>query len=167
MDVLLGGDTGGLGKILTGKNSSLILTLLPLLLGMLGSKSGSESGSKSGKSGKSGKSTKSGGRKSSSQSGLEDLIGGFTSGGLGDIVGSWIGGGPNKSISAAQVKQGLGAARLNRLSKQSGLSTGEVAEGLTTLLPVVVNMLTPKAEVPVPSALDSALQGLSGLLPRS
>jgi uncharacterized protein YidB (DUF937 family) len=176
MDVILGGGSGGLSSILTGKNSGL-LALLPLLLNMLGSKSDSGSGGKTtskprGKTtskprGKT--TTKSGGKtttKSTSRSGLEDVLGGFSSGGLGDIVGSWIGGGPNKSITAAQVKQGLGPKQLAQLSKQSGMSTDEVAEGVATLLPELVNHLTPRGQVPEPSALDSALQSLAGLLPQ-
>jgi len=139
--VLLGGDSGGLMKLLSGKNSALMLTLLPLVLGMLGSKSGS-------------------------QSGLEDVIGSLTSGGLGDIVNSWVGKGPNKSITKGQVKKHVGKKALDQLSQQSGLSTDQVASGLSTLLPVLVNHLTPQGQVPGPSALDSALQGLSGLLPK-
>ena len=44
---------------------------------------------------------------------------------------------------------------------------GDATTGLADLLPVLVNHLTPTAQVPAPSALDVALQGLSGLLPRS
>ena len=115
----------------------------------------------SGKEKSAGKSGKSG------QSGLDSILGSLTSNGLGDIVGSWIGGGPNKKITASQVKKGLGAGTVKEIADQAGLSVGDTSKGLAMLLPVLVNELTPKAEVPHPSALDVALEGLSGLLPKS
>jgi uncharacterized protein YidB (DUF937 family) len=143
MDILLGGGSNSeLGKLLSGKNAGLLITLLPVLLQLLGSRS-------------------------SGQSGLESILGGLTSGGLGDVVNSWVGGGPNKAITPAQVKKGLGPKALKQISAQSGLPAGDVTKGLSQLLPVLVNHLTPQAQVPNASSLDSALAGLAGLLPRS
>jgi uncharacterized protein YidB (DUF937 family) len=153
MDILLGASSGPLGKLLSSKYAPLILALLPVLLQLFSSQqSGKE---KSGKSGKGG------------QSGLESILGSLTSNGLGDIVGSWIGGGPNKKITPTQVKKGLGPDRVKAIADQAGLSVGDASKGMAMLLPILVNELTPKAEVPHPSALDVALQGLSGLLPQS
>jgi uncharacterized protein YidB (DUF937 family) len=153
MDILLGASSGPLGKLLSSKYAPLILALLPVLLQLFSSQqSGKE---KSGKSGKGG------------ESGLESILGSLTSNGLGDIVGSWIGGGPNKKITPTQVKKGLGPDRVKAIADQAGLSVGDASKGMAMLLPILVNELTPKAEVPHPSALDVALQGLSGLLPQS
>jgi uncharacterized protein YidB (DUF937 family) len=144
MEILLGGMAGDspLGKLLTGKNAPIFLALLPTLLSLFGSKSGG-------------------------QSGLASLVGGFQSGGLGPIVNSWVSSGPNKKITPAQVKKGLGPELLGQIVSQSGLTTSQTTRGLSTLLPALVNELTPKAQVPPPSALDSALQGLAALLPKS
>jgi uncharacterized protein YidB (DUF937 family) len=145
MDILLGGLAGNspLGKLLSGKNAPIFLALLPALLGLLG------------------------GKNAQGQSGLHNLVGTFQAGGLGDIVNSWVGGGPNKKITPTQVKKSLGEELLGSLASQSGLPLGDVTKGLSQLLPVVVNELTPKAQVPAASALEEALQGLSGLLPKS
>ena len=105
--------------------------------------------------------------KQSGGSGLDDIIGGLTSGGLGDIVGSWIGGGPNRAISPAQLQKGLGPNAIKKLSAQSGLPEADVSAGLAQLLPAVVNHLTPQAQVPTAGSLDSALAGLAALLPKA
>jgi uncharacterized protein YidB (DUF937 family) len=154
MDILLGSSSGPLGKLLSSKYAPLILALLPVVLQLLSSQ-------QSGKEQPAGKSGQSG------QSGLESILGSLTSGGLGDIVGSWIGGGPNKKITPSQVKKGLGPAKVKAIADQAGLSVKDASKGLSMLLPVLVNELTPKAEIPHPSALDIALEGLSGLLPKS
>jgi len=177
MNGLLGGSgMGALLDLLGGKNGSQIMSLLPALLEMLGGTSGASKTSKSSKS-KTSKSSKSKTSKTSrtskvasgpaGASGLEEIIGGLSSGGLSDIVGSWVGGGPNKSITPAQVKKGLGAKKIAQLSAQTGMPADEVTQHLSELLPVVVNHLTPEAQVPQPSALDVALQSLQGLLPRA
>jgi uncharacterized protein YidB (DUF937 family) len=143
MDILLGASSGPLGKLLSGKNGPLIMALLPVLVGLLGT------------------------RNDKGQTGLESLVDSLTKNGLGDVVGSWVGGGPNKRITPAQVKKGLGAEPVAAVAKQAGLSVGDASKGMAALLPILVNHLTPKAEVPQASALDVALQGLSGLLPKS
>ncbi len=141
-----GSGGGGLSDLLTGKNSAIILALLPVLLQLLGSRSSA------GLAGLSG------------GSGLEGILGCLTGGGLGDVVGSWVGGGPNKSITPAQVKKGVPKQTIDHLAQQSGLSAGDVTKGLSQLLPVLVNEVTPKAKVPTGSSLDQALSGLAGLL---
>ena len=169
MNGLLGGSgMGALLDLLGGKNGSQIMSLLPALLEMLGGTSGASKTSKSSKS-KTSKTSRTSKVASgpAGASGLEEIIGGLSSGGLSDIVGSWVGGGPNKSITPAQVKKGLGAKKIAQLSAQTGMPADEVTQHLSELLPVVVNHLTPEAEVPQPSALEAALQGLQGLLPRA
>jgi uncharacterized protein YidB (DUF937 family) len=142
MDVILGGLTGSspLSKILSGKNSAILLVLAPVLLAYLGKKD------KKGKSG------------------LDNLVEMFGENGLGDIVGSWIGTGPNKPITKTKVKKAGKKKLIPDLAKESGLSEDQVATGLTDLLPTVVNELSPKGSAPQGSGLDSAISMLSGLL---
>jgi uncharacterized protein YidB (DUF937 family) len=121
---------------------------------MLGGKSGGSTTKKKGKAG------------AGASTGLEALIAALTAGGLADIVGSWIGKGPNKPITPAQVKKGVGAKKLAELSAQSGMPVNEVAKHLSTLLPGLVNHLTPDGTVPEASSLEASLQGLQGLLPK-
>jgi uncharacterized protein YidB (DUF937 family) len=118
-------------------NSDAIAQLLPAVLGMLGGAGG-----------------------------LAAIIAGFQSGGLGDIIGSWIGGGPNKPVTQAQVKKGLGKEKIAKLASDTGMSQAEVVKQLTTLLPNLVNHVTPQGSLPAPSALETTLQSLQSLLPK-
>ena len=134
MDKLLGGGSGGLG----GLESILgggVSSLLPALIGVIGGKGG-----------------------------LEKLVASLQAGGLGDIVGSWIGTGPNKKITKAQVKKHVSPGTIKKLSSQSGLPADEVVQHLTSILPSLVNNLTPNGKLPDAAALGKSLQGLQGLL---
>jgi len=144
MDKLFGGGAGPLGGLesaLGGGASGGVAALLPAVVGMMGGGGGGASG-------------------------LEKLVGNLQAGGLGDIVGSWVGMGPNKAITPDQVKAGLGPATLKQLATQSGLPVGQVAEHLTSILPSLVNNLTPDGKIPSTASLAKSLQGLQGLLPR-
>jgi uncharacterized protein YidB (DUF937 family) len=92
--------------------------------------------------------------------GLESLVKGFQQKGLGDIVGSWVGAGPNKSISADQVAHALGPETLAKLAGQAGIDPKAVAGQLSTMLPGLVNHLTPGGALPDAGALQGSLQGL-------
>ncbi len=137
---------GGLTDLLTGKNTAIIVALLPVLLQLLSSKSSAGALGLAG------------------GSGLEGMLGCLNSGGLQDVVGSWVGGGPNKAITPAQVKKNVPQQTIDHLAGQTGLSGGDVTKGLSQLLPVLVNQVTPKQKVPTGSSLDQALSGLAGLL---
>jgi uncharacterized protein YidB (DUF937 family) len=80
--------------------------------------------------------------------GLPGLLEMFKNKGLGDIVQSWISTGPNKTISASQVKKGLGEDLLEQLASSAGLSKGAASSQLAKYLPYIVNKLTPQGEVP-------------------
>ena len=150
MNNILGGSggLGGLEAILGGGKGGGVAALLPAVLGMLG--------------GGSGKSGKSGGA-----NGLGQLINSLGSNGLGDIVGSWVGTGPNKAITPGQVKKGLGKKKLAELSSQSGLPADQVAQHLSSILPGLVNHLTPDGKVPDAASLNQALEGLQGPVPKA
>ncbi|AJC20026.1 YidB family protein [Pandoraea pulmonicola] len=80
-------------------------------------------------------------------------LGGLTqvleSGGLGDAVRSWVGTGANQAVSADQVTQALGpGGQLQQLANTAGVSQDEAAQQLSSLLPEVVNHLTPNGDVP-------------------
>ncbi|VVD97051.1 hypothetical protein PMO31116_01910 [Pandoraea morbifera] len=80
-------------------------------------------------------------------------LGGLTqvleSGGLGDAVRSWVGTGSNQAVSPDQVAQALGpGGQLQQLADTAGVSQGEAAQQLSSLLPEVINHLTPNGDVP-------------------
>jgi uncharacterized protein YidB (DUF937 family) len=99
--------------------------------------------------------------------GLHGMVASFQQKGLGDLIGSWISSGPNAQPSAAQITHGLGADQLQQLARASGLDVGQVAGHLTSMLPGLVNHLTPQGSLPEASSLDGILKGaLGGLLGR-
>ncbi|MCJ7525819.1 MAG: YidB family protein [Candidatus Aminicenantes bacterium] len=96
--------------------------------------------------------------------GLPGLLELFQKKGLGNIVESWIGGGPNKKISAGQVKKGLGGDLLAQIAGATGLSKGAASKQLAKYLPDIINKLTPKNEVPKETNLvETGLELLKGL----
>jgi uncharacterized protein YidB (DUF937 family) len=97
-------------------------------------------------------------------SGLNGVIAAFQRKGLGDLMASWISRGPNPPLSANQVTDVLGSDVLKQFAAKAGVPQSDAGGLLASLLPVVVDRLTPEGEVPETNALESALGSLlSGL----
>ena len=97
--------------------------------------------------------------------GLGGLVTQFQQKGLGSMIASWIGTGPNPPITAAQVTDVLGNQTVKEFATKAGVPLGEAGGLLASLLPAVVDRVTPKGAVPETASLDSTLGGLlSGLL---
>jgi uncharacterized protein YidB (DUF937 family) len=79
--------------------------------------------------------------------GVASLVTQFTKGGMGDIVKSWVGNGANQPIDPQQVTQALGSDKIAELAAHAGLSPDAVRSHLATLLPEIVNHLTPDGTV--------------------
>jgi uncharacterized protein YidB (DUF937 family) len=92
--------------------------------------------------------------------GLQQLISSFQKNGLGDVIGSWVSTGANKPVSPEQLGQALGSDRLGQLSQQTGLDAGALTSQLSSLLPGLVDKLTPDGNVPDQGALQDKLGGL-------
>lgn len=92
--------------------------------------------------------------------GLGGLVGAFQKGGMGDMVASWISTGPNPPVSATQLESVLGAEVLKQFAAKAGVPHGEAGGLLASLLPSVIDHLTPQGQVPESNALESALGGL-------
>jgi uncharacterized protein YidB (DUF937 family) len=80
--------------------------------------------------------------------GLQGLIGKFQQNGLGDIVSSWVGNGENLPISAEQLTSVLGNDTLSGLASQFGVNTNDLAGQLSSVLPGIVDKLTPNGQAP-------------------
>src|SRR5271165_1808947 len=80
--------------------------------------------------------------------GLSDLIGRLTAGGAAPQVNSWVGPGENQPIQPGQLGGALGGGVLDELSKRTGMSQQELLNQLATVLPQVINNLTPKGRMP-------------------
>jgi len=96
--------------------------------------------------------------------GLGGLVQAFQNKGLGDMVAGWISTGPNPPVTASQVTEVLGADVLKQFAAKAGVPHAEAGGLLASLLPSVVDQLTPQGTMPQANALESALGGLlSGL----
>jgi len=98
--------------------------------------------------------------------GLGGLVAQFQQAGLGDMMSSWISTGPNPPISAQQVTQVLGGDVISQFARQAGVSHGDAGPLLASLLPSVVDHLTPDGQVPHNTGLESTLGSLIGMLGR-
>jgi uncharacterized protein YidB (DUF937 family) len=80
--------------------------------------------------------------------GLSGLLQNFHEKGLGDLVNSWVGTGQNLPVSAEQIQQALGNDKLQQIAQQSGISAESISSHLSSLLPVLVDKLTPNGQMP-------------------
>jgi uncharacterized protein YidB (DUF937 family) len=96
--------------------------------------------------------------------GLDGLVNAFQRGGMGDVMSSWIGTGANEPISPGQLSDVLGPDMMSQLGKAGDVPTHEAGSVLSSLLPALVNGLTPQGKVPQTTTLEGMLGGvLKGL----
>jgi uncharacterized protein YidB (DUF937 family) len=100
----------------------------------------------------------------SSVGGLGGLIQAFQKNGLGDIVNSWVSTGKNLPISPEQIQQGLGCDLLKQLASQVGVSTEAAGGQLASLLPGLIDKLTPDGKMPDSKLIEQGLNLLRGKL---
>lgn len=80
--------------------------------------------------------------------GVPGLVKRFQDRGLGNVVAGWVGTGPNPPIAPAQVETVLGSQQLGLLAGKTGLSLPELTGKLATMLPLIIDHLTPDGKVP-------------------
>lgn len=102
------------------------------------------------------------------QGGLGGLVGKFQQAGLGDAMGSWVGSGDNQAVSGDQITSALGNNTISDLASKLGMSQGDAAGQLSSILPGLIDKLTPNGQAPVGGLGNSGdLMGmLGGLLQR-
>jgi uncharacterized protein YidB (DUF937 family) len=135
-----GGQAGGLGAIadLVAKNPQIVAAAVS----MLSTKDASVGGT----------------------GGLGGLIGAFEKAGLGSMMSSWISTGPNPPIQPGQVASVVSNDTLSQFAQKAGIDPGQASAVLASVLPALVDHLTPNGQVPQTSALESTLSSLlSGL----
>jgi uncharacterized protein YidB (DUF937 family) len=96
--------------------------------------------------------------------GLADVIGAFNKGGLGDIMSSWVGGGPNKPVDPGALASVLGPDVLGQFAQKAGVGHADAGSLLASVLPELINHMTPQGQVPQGNALDGMLGSLLGQL---
>jgi len=93
---------------------------------------------------------------------LQALVEKLRTSGIGDQLSSWVGSGENQPVTAVQLQQALGEARVQQLATKTGLSVDQLLPMLAGILPAIVDALTPGGTVPSGDALRGA--DLGGLL---
>jgi uncharacterized protein YidB (DUF937 family) len=76
--------------------------------------------------------------------GLEAIVGKLQAGGLGNVIQSWIGTGANLPIGADQLVSALGSEQVSKLTSALGIN----ASSLATVLPGLIDHLTPNGKLP-------------------
>jgi uncharacterized protein YidB (DUF937 family) len=95
--------------------------------------------------------------------GIEGLVKSFQDKGLGDAMASWIGTGVNQAISGEQIQHVLGNEQVQAFAQKLGLSSTDISSGLASLLPQVIDKLTPTGQVPEGGLLAQGLSLLKGM----
>jgi uncharacterized protein YidB (DUF937 family) len=85
----------------------------------------------------------------------------FEEKGLGGVIGSWVGSGQNLPISQDQLQSVLHSGALQQVAEKAGIDPSQLTSMMTTLLPHVVDKLTPNGQVPEAGALSQMLKGLA------
>jgi len=171
----LGGRSPGSG----GGVGGVMMALLPVVLSMLASRGGSRQGGGGlgdvlGQVlGGAGQSPGSMGYDSmpgspGSRAGVESGMGGLGAlleqmqqAGFGDEARSWVGTGQNVPISPDALSKIFGEGGLGAIARQAGLTPKETSDGLSQLLPEVVNHVTPTGNVPDFDELTRSIDDLS------
>jgi uncharacterized protein YidB (DUF937 family) len=93
--------------------------------------------------------------------GLAGLQSMFQQGGLGHLMSSWIGNGPNLPVSANQLQNVLHGGALQQAAQQAGMDSSQFTNTMSTLLPHLVDKVSPNGQLPDASALQQMLKGLA------
>jgi uncharacterized protein YidB (DUF937 family) len=75
--------------------------------------------------------------------GLGGLVDAFKKAGLGEKADSWVGTGANATVTEPEVEKSVGADVIDDLAAQTGLSRDELLKRLATVLPGMVDKMTP------------------------
>ncbi len=98
--------------------------------------------------------------------GVSGIVQKFQQNGLEGVVSGWVGTGANPAITGDQIMQVLGQDKITEIASRIGLTEPQVAEGISKILPLVINHLTPNGTVPAQGAgeVEGALGELKSKL---
>jgi uncharacterized protein YidB (DUF937 family) len=80
--------------------------------------------------------------------GIRNLVDRFREAGHGEAADSWVAQGPNREVAPQHLGSAIGADTLDALTKQTGLSRGEIIKRLTREQPGAVDKYTPDGRIP-------------------
>lgn len=90
--------------------------------------------------------------------GLAGLVSNFQKNGLGDVVSSWISTGRNLPISADQIQKVFGNQQVSQIAQRVGIEPEKVTTTLASVLPRLVDRLTPNGKLPPEETLLKGLR---------
>jgi uncharacterized protein YidB (DUF937 family) len=85
----------------------------------------------------------------------------FQQGGLGNVMSSWIGNGQNLPISADQLQSVLHSGALQQVAQKADIDPTQLTGMMSSLLPSLVDKLSPKGQLPDASALQQMMKGFA------
>ena len=91
-------------------------------------------------------------------SGLQQM---FQQKGLGGIFSSWVGTGQNSPVSADQLQSVLHSGALEQVAAKAGIDPSQLTSMMSTLLPNMVDKMTPNGQVPDSGVLEQMMKGLA------
>jgi len=97
-------------------------------------------------------------------SGLGGLVSAFQQKGMGDMIGSWISTGPNPPVTGSQLENVLGSAVLGQFAHKAGVPPSAASGALASVLPALIDHLTPTGTMPEAGGLEGAIGSLLGMI---
>jgi uncharacterized protein YidB (DUF937 family) len=93
-------------------------------------------------------------------SGLSGIARAFQEKGLGNVFCSWVGKGENLPITASQVADVLGRKTLVAFAARARVGVGEASSVLASVLPELVDRMTPEGRLPGKGALEKIVESV-------
>ena len=97
----------------------------------------------------------------SKQGGLSGLLKKFSEAGLGEKAQSWVSTSENQSVSGQEVQQALGGQDVERIAAEAGVSPDVASDQIASVLPTMVDQLTPQGSVPDQAEVEETLKPLA------
>ena len=85
----------------------------------------------------------------------------FQQGGLGGVFSSWLSNGQNLPVSAGELQNVLHSPALQAAAQKAGIDPSQLTGAMTSLLPNLIDKLTPNGQVPDSASLQNILKGLT------
>jgi uncharacterized protein YidB (DUF937 family) len=154
LDQILGGLTGGMqgqqqaptGSSFGAGGSAAMMALLPIVLSMLSNRGGGSGGVAAPMMGGGG-----------GMGGLGGLLQQLTQSGYGQQAASWVGTGANEPVPPQAWSHVLSPEQLSGIASRAGISEDDARNGLSQLVPEVVDRLTPQGQLPPENELLASI----------
>jgi uncharacterized protein YidB (DUF937 family) len=142
-----------------GSMAPVLTALLPVVLAMLSNDDARTGTRAAGLGGLLGQVL--GGTDGSRGGGLGALLGQLEQAGFGDQVRSWVGTGRNEPISPSAIENVFGGGALDQIAQRAGVSQSDAADGLSQLMPELVDRMTPNGQLPEGAAMLANVEALA------